>query len=327
MTDKLVSEKVITTTRTGRSPAYPAFGLAFAIDKLQMFYKAQVKNAVGVEAAAESMGYQTARSGAAQRAIAALISYGLIAEEGSGASRKVKITEMGRKILLLPENDSEREDLIQEAATNPKIYKDMLAQWPENLPSEKELNKYLTFTKSYHEDIVPSLIKVFRETYEFAKLDKLEYHQTDDEDSTEVNEERGVQQNNTTSSSRNVVEAVATFERNNESAQRILHIPLIGGRLATLQTPATIDEEDYEFIRKYLEIFKDAIITKKSALQKSLPQIPEVPNVQTGSAIWHTKEHDLPVVVTGYLGEQEGRHYASTEGSTSGVPVDEIQYN
>lgn len=174
MAEKPATEKLATAPRVGRSPAYPAFGLASAIGKLQSFYAAQQRNAVGVEAAAESLGYQTARSGAAQRTIAALISYGLIAEEGSGSSRKLKITDAGRKILLLPENDGERRELLQQAALSPRIYREMLTEWPESLPSDKELSKYLTFAKAYHEDAVPALTKAFRETYEFAKLYDLE---------------------------------------------------------------------------------------------------------------------------------------------------------
>lgn len=50
------------------------------------------------------------------------------------------------------------------------------------------------------------------------------------------------------------------------------------------------------------------------------------PEVTRGPAIWKTSEHDQPVVVTGYLGERNGRQYVSIEGTDTGIPLDEISY-
>jgi hypothetical protein len=43
-------------------------------------------------------------------------------------------------------------------------------------------------------------------------------------------------------------------------------------------------------------------------------------------AIWRNKDHDQPVTVTGIQGEHEGRRYMSIEGSDTGVPEDELEY-
>jgi len=47
---------------------------------------------------------------------------------------------------------------------------------------------------------------------------------------------------------------------------------------------------------------------------------PPAPN-----AIWRSAGGDIPVHVNGHLGNgPDGREYVSVEGSTSGVPLDEI---
>lgn len=46
----------------------------------------------------------------------------------------------------------------------------------------------------------------------------------------------------------------------------------------------------------------------------------------TGSAVWQRPEGDTPVNVTGYLGEHQGQHYVSIEGSSIGIPLSEVSY-
>ncbi len=43
-----------------------------------------------------------------------------------------------------------------------------------------------------------------------------------------------------------------------------------------------------------------------------------------GTATWKNKDNDQPVVVTGYLPPVGGRQYISIEGSSTGIPLDEI---
>lgn len=46
-----------------------------------------------------------------------------------------------------------------------------------------------------------------------------------------------------------------------------------------------------------------------------------------GGATWSNKDNDSPVNVTGYWGKgTDGREYVSVEGSTTGIPLDELKY-
>ncbi len=42
---------------------------------------------------------------------------------------------------------------------------------------------------------------------------------------------------------------------------RTLTIPITGGRIALLQTPGEVTENDFKFLQTYLTLMKDAIIT------------------------------------------------------------------
>lgn len=46
---------------------------------------------------------------------------------------------------------------------------------------------------------------------------------------------------------------------------------------------------------------------------------------EPGRYVWRNKDHDEIVVVTEYLGKgSDGREYARVEGTTTGIPLDEL---
>jgi hypothetical protein len=320
------AEKTTSTTtpstagRAGRSPSYPAFSLETAIEKLKTLHKAQRNNAVSVGAALESLGYKSETSGTAQRTIAALISYGLVAEEGTGTLRKVRVTELGRRIVLLPEDDPERVDALREAAVKPRIYNEILAQYPETLPTDTEMKKFLTLQKGYNEDTVRLLIRDFKATYNFAELGE---RGTIAEETTDKRERNRDDDNGSDGHSKRGKEEMTPPSP--PAGTRNISIPISGGRMVYLHTPSDFSPDDLKFVKVFLALMKDAITTGKvsaatEALAKPSP-------IRTGSAIWHNKDVDQPIRVTGDYGKgADGRQYATIEGSAAGVPLDEIEY-
>lgn len=320
MTDKPTSK----TPGTGRrGPSYPAFGLDTAIQRLKDFHAAQRTNAVSVEAAIESLGYQNPKSSTAQRAVAALLSYNLLTEEGSGASRKVKITDLGRKILLLPEDDSDRIDAVKEAALSPKIYRDMLNEWSDSLPSDTELSKYLTFNKGYNEDAVRTLIKSFRVTYDFAKIGSGEV-KLGIESNPQISYWQHSQNREKNESSPPSTQANEFGKRQQASyvapETRALTIPISGARMAVLHIPDIFSEQDFEFLRRYIDLMKEAFITSHPNDKGNHS------TVKTGPAVWTTQGVDHPITVTDYAGEKDGRKYVKVENSFTAIPLDEVKY-
>jgi hypothetical protein len=317
--------------RAGRSPSYPAFGLEIAVSKLKTLYKAQRNNAVSVGAALETLGYKAEGSGTAGRNIAALIAYGLLSEEGSGLHRKVRITELGRKIVLLEESDPERVLALQEAALNPRIYRDMHDAWPESLPSDSEMKKFLTFSKGYNEETVKNLIRDFRATYEYAELDgrgSMSDTQSDGIGRKQYHNENPVADSTretvVTSSSHSHLSPTdptgPTGPPNSPPPNNVAHlVHLPGDRTVYVYVPRPFSHADFARLEKYLDLFKDVIVSEEPE-QKVQP-------VRTGPAIWKNRDTDLPISVIGDFGEVDGRRYVKIEGSTTGVPLDEVEYD
>ncbi len=82
-----------------RSPAYPFINLETAISRAKQFYDKEARNAANVNVAAKHWGFVEGSSNGAQT-VAALISFGLMQDEGTSEKRKVKLTHNALRILL-----------------------------------------------------------------------------------------------------------------------------------------------------------------------------------------------------------------------------------
>src|SRR5580698_3610847 len=89
-----------------RSPAYPYINLESAIKRAHEFYLKEQRNAAPLKVAAKHWNYEEKSSGAGQTA-AAMISFGLMQDEGTGEKRKLKLTENALRIVLDTRADSE----------------------------------------------------------------------------------------------------------------------------------------------------------------------------------------------------------------------------
>ena len=54
-------------------------------------------------------------------------------------------------------------------------------------------------------------------------------------------------------------------------------------------------------------------------------QAPSLDPSYSGPALWCTKDHNIPVMITGYAGLKDGRDWFTTADSTSAVPGDELR--
>ena len=155
-----------------RSPAYPYVNLETAITKAREFHKEERGNAANISVAGKHWGYKENSSGAFQTA-AALISFGLMTDEGTGDKRKLKLTPAAIRILLDADpNSTERDRLIKEAALAPKIHQELWKRWGKDLPSVHSLKNTLLFEwkPPFNENAVDGFIKEYRDTITFAKL-------------------------------------------------------------------------------------------------------------------------------------------------------------
>src|SRR5215471_15103506 len=82
-----------------RSPAYPGVNLETAIARAVEFHNKERRNAANVTVAVQHWGFNPS-SGGAYIIVAALKSFGIFDEEGSGKERKVRLSARGLRLVL-----------------------------------------------------------------------------------------------------------------------------------------------------------------------------------------------------------------------------------
>src|SRR5581483_7794224 len=109
-------------------------------------------------------GYKEKSSGGIQT-IAALKSYGLIQDSGSGDNRKLQLTPLAIRILLDQRQVSpEREQAIKEAALAPAIHRKAWQLWGTSLPSRDQLEHTLRNDWEFTESAIDTFIKEYTDT-------------------------------------------------------------------------------------------------------------------------------------------------------------------
>src|ERR1700733_4547742 len=155
-----------------RSPAYPYVNLEGALNRVKQFYEKEQRNAANIYIAATHWGFEK-DSSSGQQTIAALISFGLMSDDGSGDKRTVRLTQDALRIHLDTRPDSsERAELIKKCALSPKIHRQIWEKWGADLPSDADLRHSLLFDweTPFNENSVDFFIGEYKSTISFAKL-------------------------------------------------------------------------------------------------------------------------------------------------------------
>ena len=105
--------------------------------------------------------------------VAALIKYGLLEDQGSGAARQVRLTETARLIIGDRRPGSlDRQRLIREAALKPSIHQEMWESLSSDVewPSDDSIHYDLTMKKRFTPSGAKEFMREFKATIEFAGL-------------------------------------------------------------------------------------------------------------------------------------------------------------
>jgi hypothetical protein len=316
------------TTVRHRSPNYPLFDLESAISKVRVFQDQQKRNIVDFDSASESLGYKPNAYGG--RAIATMLGYGLVDEIKGTSSRRFRISETARDLIVTyGVDDPEWKEIVRNAALKPKIYSQLVSRFPHELPSDKAIRQHLLVEMKFNEDVVLGVIRDFKKTYKFANLGTLDALSEDYTDKIEdgrnsdfdVNDRKTVVANDKSRISAPQIDFPSTAGTGRvsfpETADTFsLPIPLPGRRFATVQFPPRMTHKEYDRIVSFLKSNRDVV------LEDGL-----YPNIRIGAAIWHAADRDRPVTVIESLGEQDGCLCVRIDGSDFPVPYDQIEYN
>lgn len=156
--------------RTGRSPAYPFISVKKAIEQAAALHEQEGEYAAPLVSAMKAWGYSPKSSGGRQT-LATLKYYGLIDVSGEGDERKIKVSDVARRIILdQREDDSEKRALIRRVALSPSAHKALHDQYPNGLGSDGSAEHFLVFEQGFKPDAAKELLNEFKETASYASL-------------------------------------------------------------------------------------------------------------------------------------------------------------
>lgn len=152
-----------------RSPAFPFINLETAVRRAKEFYDQQQHHSAPVKVAAKLWGYEEKSSGGLQTT-AAMVSFGLLGDVGTGFHRRVTLSPLALKILLNPDA-IDKEHAIKQAALTPKIHRQVWNKWGSSPPEATMRYALLTeWEPRFNPNAVDAFIHEYRDTIAFAKL-------------------------------------------------------------------------------------------------------------------------------------------------------------
>lgn len=166
MTDVKAKEAAPAAKRD-RSPQFPYIGLAKAVERIEKIFEKAKRHEVRVADIAGDWKLSP-KSSSTDRNVAALLSYGLVEESGSGDARKIKVSDAGWRIL----DDGRpgvREKLLAEAALKPPIVAEYARLWGDGRPDDTHSLSQLKFEGGFTEEGAAQFLRVFDETIRFTK--------------------------------------------------------------------------------------------------------------------------------------------------------------
>lgn len=252
---------------------YPAFPLPKAVEMAAQLEAKDGFNPIPVAIAIDHLGYSPTSS-TGLRAVACLLHFNLMEEDGSGDSRRVRLSELGKTIVLHPEDDSrERRKAVKEAVLSPKLYGAIWDRWGAELPSDKSLEYYLVRDFEFNRNSVRGFIRDLKESFSYAGLGGGDVHYADTAAPAESESPPPVVAPPTVATaSAATAPAMPALVASDPSVQ-VVPIPLFDGRFATLNVPKPLSQTDYLHLRGLLNTMLDGM---KGLLVTELPSEPPV---------------------------------------------------
>lgn len=163
-----------------RSPSYPVFDLSTAIEKTKLVYNSEKRSATTPEVIATHLGYSQA-NGPGGRAVSALRQFGLIEETGG----KYRVSDTGYTLAHYDKDSSEWKAAADRAAKHPALFKELLDEYPEGLPSDATL-KTVLLGREFNPGVVGDVISIFRNSLDLANGADVAYNEDVQEESVQT---------------------------------------------------------------------------------------------------------------------------------------------
>ena len=277
------TSKESATTETGkkhkaRSPSYPAIDLETAIARARELHNREGMNSASISVILKHWGYDVKSSGGLV-ALAALIKFGLLADEGSGDKRKARLTELARRIILDERATSpERDTLIKEAALTPAIHQDLWTQYKGHLPSDENLRHELRVEKAFTDYGAKEFIEEFKSTVAFAKLAESDMISPKVEDKEQPEEEITM---TTATLESSQAQQKGEGQKQATTTLKQIQIPYALNNWAKLEAGFPMSEDDWNQMMAVLTAMKPALVLIKEKLSVATQPATQKPSLST----------------------------------------------
>lgn len=245
-------------TKKDRSPNYPSIGPTEALQLGGKIYAEARRNPMTADMACQYMGYKN-KNGASLTMLAALRRYGILV---SAANGEVKISDEAHTIYIAPPDLPERKNLIAQLAMRPNLFREVLSQFPDGLPSDSLLRFRLMqqweFSSSKAAD---TFIRALRDAIAVAGLAN-DAEAADTGSEVDAEEPAPMMQNAAIASP--ISQPGPRYEAPPPPSPPLPSAPrpggmqvrtwdLGGGALATLSLPFNLSKKNVDRLRKYIE--------------------------------------------------------------------------
>ncbi len=141
-----------------RSPNYPSFSLDEAVANARKIHEKDRRSPVDRAVVAGHLGYKSL-NGAADKALATMMQYGLLEKVAKG---EVRVSQWTIDILF-PDNPAQRIAALRSAASSPPLFRTLNERFPEGPPSAETLRSYLT-RENFNERAIGPIITAYSKT-------------------------------------------------------------------------------------------------------------------------------------------------------------------
>jgi hypothetical protein len=249
----------VATRKQPRSPSYPGIDLQAALEKAKAVFDNEQRHAAHVDTLFGHWGNNPG-SGAGGVTLAALKQFGLMTDEGSGDSRRAKLTDDALAILLDEPDSPARWDGIRAAALRPPIHAAAWEKYAGSLPSDPNMRSWLIREKGFTTGGADAFINQLRKTVSYAGLSQSD-RVTRSESTPSTEAPTGMATSSPPRSAATVERPTEAFQRSPErtSSGRAIQIPL-GSGWATLDAPFPLTEEAWRLMITVLNAMKPGLV-------------------------------------------------------------------
>lgn len=150
-----------------RSPSFPYIGLSKAIERTQQLFTYASRHEARIVDASKPAWGLGPKSSATLQTVAALLSFGLIEDSGSGESRRIKLSDIGYRAVADPRPGA-KEQALSDVALKPKLIAEMRAKWGTKRPPEAICVGDLTIDRGFTADGATLFLRVYDDTVSYA---------------------------------------------------------------------------------------------------------------------------------------------------------------